>query len=54
MGDEQELKTYDVSVTVSYFLTVEAVDEDAAADIAHSEWQGSDYGDVSVDYIEEV
>ena len=55
MGDEKELKTYEVTVTVDYVVTVEAEDEDGARAEAHGQWRDS--GDevlAEVTFLEEV
>lgn len=55
MGDEKELKTFDVTVTVDYKLMVEAEDSEQAEEMAHDLWYSEgDICDVSVSYMSEV
>lgn len=50
MGEEQELKTYEVTVTVDYELTVEATSEDEATELAYGLWR-SDGDEVFSDVV---
>jgi len=52
---KKELKTFEVTVTVDYLVTVEAEDEEQATDLAYDFWSSEDYIDtVDVNYVKEV
>jgi hypothetical protein len=54
MGDEQETQQYEVTVSVTAVVYVEAIDEEQAAELAFDQWRDGNIDDVSVLEVSEV